>query len=106
MPQYDAYMNGEIEYETIAASQTAQVLGATGAVEDYLSHLIIVPASTSPGAVTLIDNATSITIFAGGAGSITSLVPIVVPVQLASRSGAWKITTGASVSVIAAGNFT
>jgi len=106
MPQYDAYMNGEIEYETVAASQTAQVLGPTGAVEDYLSHLIIVPATTAPGNVLLLDNATSITIFAGGASSVSSLAPIVVPIQLASRSGAWKITTGANVSVIAAGNFT
>ena len=38
------------EYETVAASQTDQVLGATGATGDYLGDLLIVPATTSPGA--------------------------------------------------------
>lgn len=94
------------EYETVAASQTAQVLGPTGATGDYLSRLIIIPATTSPGNVLLIDNATSITLFAGGATSVADLAPIVVDVGMVSASGAWKITTGANVSVIAVGSFT
>ena len=36
------------EYETVAASATAQVLGATGAAGDYISHIIVVPTTTSP----------------------------------------------------------
>lgn len=93
------------QYETVAASQTAQVLGGTGGVGDYLDRLIIVPASVSPGVVTLLDDATSIAIFAGGSNSLTELKPIVVPIKARSASGAWKITTGANVSVIAVGNF-
>ena len=38
-------------YETVAASQTDQVLGATGAIGDYLYGLTIIPANASPGAV-------------------------------------------------------
>lgn len=94
-----------ITYETVAASQTAQVLGPTGAVGDYLKRLIIIPATTSPGNVLLLDNATSITIFAGGASSVTELKPIVVELDMFSVSGAWKLTTGANVSAIGIGVF-
>lgn len=93
------------EYETVAAGQTAQVLGATGAVGDYLEGIVIIPGTTSPGAVTILDNATSITIFAGGATSVADLKPFYVPLGMKSVSGAWKITTGANVSVIGIGNF-
>ena len=90
-------------YETIAASQTGQVIGGAGAVGDYLSHLLVTPASTSPGAVTIIDGATSIIVFAGGASSVGSLIPFTIPLDIRSVSGAWSITTGAAVSVIAVG---
>lgn len=92
-------------YETVAASQTAQVLGGSGAKGDYLSHLVVIPATTSPGNVLLLDNATSITLFAGGATSVADLVPFSIVVDAVSVSGAWKITTGANVSVVAVGNF-
>jgi hypothetical protein len=91
--------------ETVAASQTGQVLGSSGAKGDYISHLIIIPATVSPGSVVLIDNATSTTVFAGGASSVVTLVPFVVPLDAISIGGSWSITTGANVSVIAVGNF-
>lgn len=97
---------GAGEYETVAASQTAQVLGATGATGDYISGILVVPATTSPGNVLLLDNATSITVFAGGASSVSNLVPFFIPLGMISVSGAWKITTGANVSCIGIGNFT
>lgn len=92
-------------YETVAASQTAQVLGGSGALSDFIAGVVIIPASTSPGSVALLDNATSITLFAGGASSLTELKPFYVPLNMRSVSGAWKITTGANVSVIAIGGF-
>jgi hypothetical protein len=94
------------EYETVAASQTAQVLGATGGTGDYIAGVLVVPATTSPGNVLLLDNATSITIFAGGASSVSNLVPFFIPLGMTSVSGAWKITTGSNVSCIGIGNFT
>lgn len=97
----------ESDYETVAASQTDQAMGATGGAGNYLSGLLIVPATTSPGAVSIKDGAGSaITVFTGGASSVLSLVPFFVPVLARSASGAWKITTGANVSAIATGNFT
>lgn len=99
-------VTAKAQYETVAASQTAQPLGSTGATGDYLSGLLIVPATTSPGAVALLDNVTSISVFTGGASSVGSLVPFFIPIGANSASGAWKVTTGADVSVIAIGNFT
>lgn len=94
------------EYETVAASQTAQVLGATGATGDYVTGLLCTPATTSPGVVTLLDNAISIPLFVGGASSVSNLVPFFISLGAFSVSGAWKVTTGANISVMAFGNFT
>jgi len=94
-------------YETVAAGQTAQALGPTGAVGDLLERLIIVPAVAAAGAVDLLDGNTSINIYAGGAvTALPNLQPIVVDIKAKSVSGAWKITTGANVSVIGIGSFT
>jgi hypothetical protein len=94
------------EYETVAASQTAQVLGSSGGTGDYVSHILVVPATTSPGAISLIDGATSISVFPGGTNSVSNLVPFVIPIGARSLTGSWKITTGGNVSCIAFGNFT
>lgn len=94
-------------YKTVAASVAAQVLGTTGAIGDYLNGVLIVPATTSPGAVQIQDDSgTAITIFTGGATSVADLKPFFVPVSARSVAGAWKITTGAAVSAIGIGNFT
>jgi hypothetical protein len=97
---------GGTDYETVAASQTDQMLGATGAAGDYLAGVLIIPATTSPGAVSIEDGATNIPIFTGGASSVTNLVPFFVPLGIKSGAGAWTVTTGTNVSVIAVGNFT
>jgi hypothetical protein len=98
---------GAGEYETVAASSADQALGATGAAGDYVAGLLVVPATTSPGAVSIKDGAGSaITVFTGGASSVSNLVPFFIPLGLKSGSGAWKVTTGANVSVIGSGNFT
>ncbi len=93
-------------YETVAASQTAQAMGATGATGDYLSHCIATPGTTSPGVVTILDNSTAIVSFAGGASSVSNLVPFAIPIGALSVSGAWKITTGANITVVCVGRFT
>lgn len=95
------------EYETVAASQTNQTIGATGAAGDLLNGLLVIPTTTSPGAVAIKDGSgTAITVFAGGASSVSGLVPFFVPLGIRSAAGAWQVTTGANVSVIAVGDFT
>lgn len=98
--------NSAVDYETVAASQTDQMMGATGAAGDYLERLLIIPATTSPGAVSIEDGSTNTTVFAGGASSVSTLHPFTIPLGINSASGGWEITTGANVSVIAFGDFT
>lgn len=94
------------EYEDVIASQTAQVIGAGGTqAGQHLSHIIMIPATTSPGAVALLDGSDSTTIFAGGANSVSNLVPVTIFLGCDSKNGPWKITTGADVTVRAVGDF-
>lgn len=93
-------------YETVAASQTDQVLGTAGAAGDLLVGIIIQPSTTAPGAVVVKDNATTIYTWPGSATYPSHLAPLLVPFNLRSVSGAWKITTGANETVLAAGAFT
>jgi len=95
---------GGYEYETVAASQTDQVLGATGGTGDYLSHIVIQPTTTAAGTCTVKDNTTVIYTFT--TGTLADLRPIIVPFGLFSVSGAWNVTTGANVAVIGCGDFT
>lgn len=98
---------GNFEHELVAASQTAQVLGATGAKGDYLDAILIMPATVGCGVVTLLDGAVSIPIFVGGGTTaLLSVLPVRVEVKLVSQTGAWKITTGANVAALGIGNFT
>ena len=93
-------------YEHVAASQTDQMMGATGAAGDYLAGVLIIPATTSPGEVSIEDGSTNRVIFTGGASSVTNLVPFFVPLGIYSVSGGWEITTGTNVSCIGVGSFT
>lgn len=97
----------EGEYETVAASQTDQSLGATGAAGDYLAGLLIIPAVVACGAVSIKDGGgSSITLFVGGGTTaLPACIPFFVPLGAKSATGGWKVTTGASVSVFAVGNF-
>lgn len=94
-------------YETVAASQTDQALGATGATGDYLAGFYIQPAVAACGTVVLKDGATTIYTFPGGGTTeLPTLAPIPVQVGIYSTNGAWSFTTGADVSVLAIGKFT
>src|SRR5947209_623692 len=76
------------KYETIAASQSDQVLGGAGAVGDVLATLVIVPATTGAGTVSIKDGSGSgINVFV--TGTLADLRPIVIPLWIKSTSGAW-----------------
>ena len=89
-------------YETVAASQTAQVLGTTGAAGDTLMRLIITVGTALTGTVALIDGSTSYALTAAS----TPIGVYTVEINAVSVNGAWKITTGAGATVLAVGNFT
>lgn len=91
-------------YVAVAAGQTGAALGTAGTKGDVVIHVLVKPATTSPGAVTLIDGSTSIVIYPGG--TVADVTPVDIPWGTASASGAWTITTGSNVSVVVFGCFT
>ena len=91
-----------LPYEHVAASQTAQVLGSTGAIGDYLHRLVITVSATATSTVSLLDNNVShVLVAANSAIGVYS-----IEINTFSKNGAWKVTTGAGAEVIAMGNFT
>lgn len=97
---------GGAVYQAVADETTDPLGPDGGAVGDLLTAVTIIPLTTSPGAVTITDGANSIVIFAGGASSVSNLVPFIVPVEATSRLAGWEITTGEDVTVLATGEFT
>ena len=101
-------VQASFEYETVAASASDQILGATGGVGDYLEGLLCVVATAATSQVQIKDgNGSAITVLpnAVGAGVGTYYVPIGLLTANATTPG-WKITTAAGVSVIGTGKFT
>ena len=88
-------------YETVAASQTGQVLGTAGAPGDYL-HRVIATVSTSGanGVVTLLDGATSIPLLPAS----TAIGVYSIDIEAAAVT-VWKITTGSAATAVAVGIF-
>lgn len=104
-------VSGGDEFEFVAAAQSLQVIGPTGGKGDYLGKLIVIPTSTAPGAVSIQDGtstATLITLFNSSTATVMqpSLQPFEIPLGIRSVAGAWRVTTGAAVSVLAIGYFT
>ena len=91
------------QYETVAASQTTQMLGASGAAGDYLHRLIVTVNTAATSTVTLTDGATAIPIVPALIGSGVGVVDI--ELNMASLTSGWKVTTGAGVTVVAVGQF-
>lgn len=96
------------QYEHIAASSSAQVLGGTGAIGDYIHRLVCTVSTALTSTVQIVDGT--------GAGILThTVLPAAVgggigvyniELNAVSANGAWKITTGAGVEVMAIGIFT
>jgi hypothetical protein len=95
------------QYEHVAASQTAQVLGGTGAIGDYIHRLICTVTTAATGNVVLVDGTgvgiLTHTVLPASCG--TGINVYNIEINVASTTGAWKVTTGAGVEVIAVGIF-
>jgi hypothetical protein len=92
-----------VQYETVAASQTDQVMGPTGGAGDYLKRLIVTVATAATGTVVLQDSASGSDIPITAAN--TPIGVYNVEIDAVSVTGAWLVTTGAGASVIAVGRF-
>lgn len=99
---------GGRDNEPVAAGQTDQIMGGTGAVGDMLDFIWVVPTTTSPGAISVKDgNGTAVEVFHGG--TIPSVLPFPIPwgkAAVNATTPGWKITTGANVAAIGWGKFT
>lgn len=96
--------NERMDYEAVAASQTAQTLGGNGAVGDYLSHIVIQPATAGAGTCTVLDGTTVVYTFT--TGTLVDNSSRLVPFGCRSALGPWRVTTGANVAILAVGKFT
>lgn len=90
------------DYETVAASQSDQVMGPVGGSGDILYMLVVTVGTAATSTVSIKDGS-------GSAIPITAAnTPIgVYSVILNARStgGAWKVTTGAGATAVAVGRF-
>jgi hypothetical protein len=89
-------------YETVAASQTAQVLGGNGAVGDYLHRIVVTVTTTGTSTLSVIDGSTTVLTMAAN----TPVGVYSLEINAASATGPWAITTGAGLAVMAVGFFT
>lgn len=93
------------DFDQVGPSQTNNVLGVVGAQGDILERLIIIPQTTTVSSSVGIRDGSSTVIIIRNVGFYPNLDPIIVPVGARSASGAWSVTTGASVNVIGVGRF-
>ena len=91
----------EISYETVAASQSNQVLGPNGNAGDYLERLVV-SFTTTTNSLTIEDGATTLITITNAA----TVGPHVIEVgAFATHADGWKVSTGANTAVIAVGKF-
>lgn len=95
----------QTKYETVAASQTDQALGATGKAGDILQSITVTVATAATGTCSIKD----------GSGSSITLTAANTPIGVytikfgtegvRSLAGAWSVTTGAGATALAVGQF-
>ena len=97
-----------MDYETVAASQTDQILGPNGGVGDLLERLIITVGTAASAAVSIKDGGGSaIPILPNSPGGGVGVYVVDVGARcLSGQAPGWKVTTGAGSTVLAVGRFT
>lgn len=93
---------GGSEYETVAASQTDQILGTAGARNDFLARLVLNVIAVATASVTITDGTTAIVVQTANSAVLGAQT---VEIGIRATTGPWKITTGAGVTAIAVGHF-
>lgn len=97
-----------VRKQVVAPSATNTRIGPAAA-GSWVGMIVLVPVTTSPGAVTMKDGSagTDVTIFAGGSNSVLDLSPRgAPPFGYGSETTGIFITTGANVRAFVYGNWT
>ena len=95
------------DYETVAVSQTDQILGPVGAVGDVLERLIIVVATAATAATSIKDgNGAAISVLPNSPGGGIGVYVVSIGARCVNATTpGWKVTTGAGATAIAVGRF-
>jgi len=97
-------VSGGYEYQNVAAGTTATIQVSAGATGDYLESILCIVATAATSQVMIGDGITPATVILPNAvGAGVGTYPI--PLGLTSKTGSWRVTTAAGVSIIATGNF-
>lgn len=92
-------------YETVAASQTDQIIGPTGFVGDLIERVIVTVTTSATGTCSIKDgNGSAIPLTAANTPIGVYVVEIGARCVNATTPG-WKITTGAGASALCVGLF-
>ena len=99
-------MREPTQYETVAASQSDQLLGATGKQGQYLHRLIVTVATAATGTVSIKDGSggSAIPITAANTPIGVYYVDIGIRATNATNPG-WYVTTGAGATAVGVGIF-
>ncbi len=89
--------NLEFDYELVAASETAEILGGAGAPGDVL-HRVVVTANT--GTITILDGAVEILVIPAA-----TVVGTIYEFNMRAVTN-WNITTPATTECLCIGHFT
>lgn len=93
-------------YIALPASTTTTIQSLTGAIGDYLGHIVVFPGTTAAGSIVIKDGATTIATYAGGGGTaLLTLTPFTIYIGAVSTVGAWSAVVGGNVTGIAVGRF-
>ena len=94
------------DYEAVAAGQSDQIMGATGAVGDRLLRVIVCVDTAATGTCSIKDgNGAAIPLTAANTPIGVYVVEINAVAKNATTPG-WKITTGAGATALGIGDFT
>lgn len=94
------------DYEAVAAGQTDQILGLTGAAGNILERVIVSVNTAASGTCSIKDgNGADMVLTAANTPIGVYSVPLGIIARNATTPG-WKITTGAGATAIGIGRFT
>lgn len=95
------------QYETVSASASDQIMGASGALGDYLKRVIVcISTSGANGTCSIKDgNGSAIVIVPASSPIGTYIVDLGITCVAATTPG-WKITTGSAATALGIGRFT
>ena len=91
-------------HELWSSAEVSRLVALLSSERDYLESILCVVATAATSQVMIGDGAApAIVILPNNVGGGVGTYP--VPLGITSKTGSWRVTTAAGVSIIASGNF-